>query len=180
MIEGVTDFRFCHGLEHPELNVNGRRNRMIGRGTFARVYESRHAKRVLKVTTDEYAYMAHTDAVAKLGGKYFPRVYRDFGVIGHMYDGRALYMVEIERLKAARLPRYWYAPPCIVPDWVVKKVREFVDQYDGRCIEDIHSKNIMRRVGTGDYVVCDPVCDYDQMREYEHRYLYGGGYSEIF
>lgn len=161
MIRGVTDYTNAWCLRHPALNSNGKRNKLIGRGTFACVYESNRPNAVLKVTTDYYAYAAHTDRVAALTGKWFPRVYRDYGQIGHLTREQPVYMVEIERLKPLGGHGQY------VPKNIVSRVLDFINMMGGPDLieTDFHRQNVMKRMGTGDMVLADPVCDVKQIRD---------------
>ncbi len=164
MIPGVTDFNTWEGralLQHAALNTNGKRHRMIGRGTFARVYESATAGRVLKVTTDRMSYWSHCDGLA-LEGNHYPVVFRDFDQIGEL-RGRPVYMVELELLTANR------GPHCQLPYEIIMEVEDWASMYGEDCVPDLHSRNIMRRPGTGTAVVSDAVCDQQQLNEFRRR-----------
>jgi len=156
MITGHTNFTNCWALRHEALNIGGKRNKMIGRGTFARIYESARPDRVLKVTIDKFAHMLHTDAVAKPTGKHFPKVYKDYGVIGRDGGGREIYMVEIEKLYPTRS----WSEYDKLPSKVHAKVEEFIGLMGGSrvCINDLHFKNVMKR-SDGTLVASDPVAD---------------------
>lgn len=155
-------------LDHPILNPKGKRLKRIGRGAFAIVYQSPNPKRVLKVTADAMAYYLHTDPVAKCTGKYFPKVFNDYGQIGSFRIDRgeevALYMVELEKLKPARVPAHKVC--AAIPQYAYDKLEEFKDLMGGpRYVQtDLHSQNVMRRYSTGELVLSDPVADKQLLR----------------
>ena len=164
MIEGLTNYGGWEGralLKHPALNLSGKRNKLLGRGTFARVYASTPG-RVLKVTTDEMAYWAHCDTAMPLTGKHYPTVYRDFGVIGQL-AGHPVYMIEVERLNKD------YTAKSRLPYYITEEVRDWAGNYGEKCSTDIHEDNVMTRPGTGDPVASDPVCDMDQINQHWRR-----------
>jgi len=79
--------------------------KMLGRGTFAAVYEGTREDTVLKLTVDEKNYWMHNDGYCRVRHQHFPRTVANEGEIGTTrIAGRefGLYLFELERLHKLR------------------------------------------------------------------------------
>ena len=77
---------------HVKAHRRLRDARVLGRGQFSRVYESRRADRVLKLTLDQSTVAYLTDARAPRG-LHKPIVYHNMGVIGTNFRGMPLVLL---------------------------------------------------------------------------------------
>ncbi len=165
---------------HPLL----RKSKLIARGTFGAVYESKNPDRVLKLTVD----VAHRDYLADqvVAGPHRPVVHEDYEEVGTTQAGDDLYLFELERLRPlqprtanVRLARAIIA--CherdkrlpVVPltghnasdellDFMLR-LNWFIANYGHR--PDMHLKNFMERPSDGALVFSDPVFDYPMLRK---------------
>lgn len=93
-------------LIHSEAGVRAARRhpalkglRHLARGTFCSVYDK--GDTVLKLTCDRIQYAFSAEGLAPTG-PYFPRLIKDYGLVGETRVGLPIYLMEMEKLDKMR------------------------------------------------------------------------------
>jgi hypothetical protein len=153
--------------------------KLLARGSFSGVYSMPQTDRVLKLTTDS-RHMSYLTDIASPAGIHKPRVLNNHGQVGNTEDNLALYLVEVEKLKAVRrgtengllarrvirfvsserrYPEDIRDIPGLTPTLVqfMEQLNWFIANYD--CKADACWGNFMER-DDGTFVLSDPVFDH--------------------
>lgn len=163
--------------------------KVIGRGSFCRVFETSDPNRVFKLTADSIHAAYLVDRYAPQG-VFKPVVHEDFEVVCETRSGVTVRLLEIEKLQKIhrtspnrrlvrricdfvfrvrgarmRFPAPEDELPWLPPDLALfmSQVNDFCETYD--CKVDAHAASFMERAD-GSLVLSDPVYDYRTYSEH--------------
>ena len=170
--------------------------RVLGRGSFCRVFEGTRRNRVLKLTADRSHVQYLTDDRSP-HGRFKPIVHENHGIVGQTKHGVEVHLLEIERLGKLRpgtpafklaiaLSSYCRLQGTLLPIFkdrnkeALRNVRHllshellaFMSEVNfftifSNCSLDMHRANFMERTD-GTLVFSDPVFDKRIMLRREH------------